>query len=97
MKTILYAGLLLCGLAQNVSAEIRTVTLLVPGMSCPTCPITIRKALKQIDGVNHIQIDYDSKTATVTFDDEITAQDQLTAATNHAGYPSEITSRTQQE
>ena len=36
-------------LAIPVSATIRTVTLVVPSMDCPVCPITVKKVLTQLD------------------------------------------------
>ena len=44
-------------------AEFKSVTLAVPGMSCPVCPITVRKALEKIDGVHEVNVDLESRTA----------------------------------
>ncbi len=71
-------------------AELRTVTLDVQSMNCAVCPITVKKALEQVSGVQEVSIDYAAKTATVRFDDTVTAAEQLTEATGAAGYPSSI-------
>ncbi len=76
-----------CGSALAAS---RTVMLDVQNMSCAVCPITVKKALEHVSGVQQVSIDYASKTATVQFDDTVTTADKLTEATKAVGYPSSI-------
>lgn len=66
----------------------KTVTLSVPGMNCPACPITVKKALVRIAGVAKVDVSLDKREAVVTFDDTKAAVGQLTRATTEAGYPS---------
>ena len=68
----------------------RTVTLSIPGMSCAACPITVKKALMQVDGVSKVDIDLEKREATVSFDDEKASVEALTKATTEAGYPSTV-------
>lgn len=68
----------------------KTVTLEVPGMNCITCPITVNKALKKVDGVQESKTDFATKEAVVTFDDSKTSVAKLTQATTEAGYPSTL-------
>ncbi len=68
----------------------RTVTLDVQNMTCPVCPLTVRKALEQVSGVQRVTVDYGSKTATVQFDDATATEDRLAEATKAAGYPSTV-------
>lgn len=72
------------------AVESITAVLDVPGMTCKFCPITIRKALEKIPGVTKIKAEYDTKTATVTFDPSITNIEILTKTTANAGYPSTL-------
>jgi mercuric ion binding protein len=74
----------------NALAATRTITLDVPGMTCKFCPITVRKALSKVDGVIEAKSDFESKSATVTFDDTKTSEKVLTEATASAGYPSSV-------
>ncbi len=85
--TILLLGLVLAGAANAARQE---VTLDVPGMTCPACPITIKLALSRVDGVLQADVDYDRREARVTFDDSRTTPDVLIQATTNAGYPSSI-------
>lgn len=87
MKNILYMAMLIL-LAGNLSAETQTVILDVPAMYCPVCPITISKALKQVEGVTLVDASMESRTATVTFDNSMTDIQALVAATTNAGFPS---------
>lgn len=71
-------------------AATRTVTLSVPGMTCETCPITVKTALSQVPGVKKANVSYPKREAVVTFDDAKTHVQALTEATGNAGYPSTV-------
>jgi mercuric ion binding protein len=71
-------------------AASRTVTLDVKNMTCAVCPLTVKKALEGVAGVQQVSLSYADKTVTVQFDDAATTVDQLTEATKNAGYPSSI-------
>lgn len=83
-------GLSLVALAFSGAAfaSSRTVTLAVPGMNCSACPITVKKALQKVDGVEKVAVTFEPKEAVVTFDDAKTTVGKLTEATTKAGYPS---------
>jgi mercuric ion binding protein len=81
-------GLILCGLA--LAAPPHTVTLAVENMTCGTCPIVVRKALLGVPGVTSTDVDFDKKTATVTFDPDKATSAKLTEATTNAGFPSKL-------
>ena len=70
-----------------VLAATRTVTLDVPGMTCPVCPITVRKALHSVPGVKKVDVVFAKKEAIVTYDNAKTNVAALTKATADAGYP----------
>lgn len=70
------------------AGETRTATLDVTRMVCPLCPITVKKALMKVPGVESATVDFDSKTAVVSFDPDKTSIEALTKATASAGFPS---------
>ena len=76
-----------------VWAAPQTVTLAVEGMSCPTCPITVRKSLEKVPGVKKVKVDFARKQATVTYEDTQASLDKLTQATTEAGYPSQASAK----
>ncbi|QSB03831.1 cation transporter (plasmid) [Methylomonas sp. EFPC1] len=65
----------------------QTVTLNIENMTCAMCTVTIKKALQEVEGVQAVIVDYDSKSATVTFDSKKTDSAALIKATTDAGYP----------
>jgi len=71
-------------------AATQTVTLSVPDMNCAACPITVKKALSKVEGVNDINVNLEKREAVVAFDDKKTSINKLTEATEMAGYPSSI-------
>jgi mercuric ion binding protein len=78
LPSILFAGTL------------QTVTLDVQNMTCAVCPITVKKALERVSGVTDVKVDFDSKTATLSFDPDKANFAAITKATADAGYPSSV-------
>lgn len=76
--------------AQPVWSATQTITLSIPDMNCPACPITVKKSLLKVDGVNKVSINFEKREATIVFDDTKTASEKLTKATEQAGYPSSV-------
>ena len=90
MKKLAALIALAATLSAPAWAATKTVTLSVPGMTCAACPITVKKALTKVDGVQKAEVNYEKREAVVTFDDAKTNADALTKATANAGYPSSI-------
>jgi len=65
----------------------QTVTLDVKGMTCPTCPLTVKVALKKQPGVTDVKVNLQRNTAEVTFDPDRVSVDRLAKASTEAGYP----------
>lgn len=90
MKKLAILAALAATLAAPVWAATRSVTLSVPGMTCAACPITVKKALTRVEGVERAEVSFESREAVVTFDDAKTNDQALTKATGDAGYPSTV-------
>ena len=89
MKNVFLAivfGVSLSAALPAISAE-QTVSMNIERMSCALCPVTVRKAIERVDGVQHVELDYDAKTATVTFDDSNTTSAEIAQASTDVGYP----------
>jgi len=69
---------------------IEKLALNVPGMTCPSCPFTVQKALKNLDGVFKAQADLQKKKAVVLYDPAKVSAAQIIKATTNAGYPSSV-------
>ena len=96
MKPFFYFLILtffILGSAIALSGEIKTVTLSVDKMTCNMCPITVKKALQRLPGVQTVTAKYEgngSGWAKVSFDPSLVKLDDLTEATTLAGYPSRV-------
>lgn len=77
-------------IAPPVWSAPKTVTLTIPGMTCPTCPLTIKKALLKDKGVDNVAVRYDKKELVVSFDDARTTTDSIMKSTAAVGFPSQI-------
>jgi len=50
--------------------NLRVVTLQVEGMISPACPVLLKSAVVDIDGVKNIQPSLETRSATIEFDEE---------------------------
>ncbi|MDA8107928.1 MAG: mercury resistance system periplasmic binding protein MerP [Betaproteobacteria bacterium] len=89
MRTLIAAIALALALPA-AAAQLATVTLSVKNMTCPVCPITVRKALQKVRGVVSAKVDLETKTAVVRYDPKLTTPQALIRATTDAGYPSAV-------
>lgn len=74
---------------QQVAAA-QTSTFAIQNMTCALCPVTVKKAMEGVAGVESVAIDFDAKTATVIFDQSVTNADAIAAASTNAGYPASV-------
>ncbi len=70
------------------------VAIPVEGMSCATCEIAVRHALKRIDGVKSARVSVATKTATVDYEPAKTNPKQLVVAINSTGYRASLPDKT---
>lgn len=90
MQRLLASLALATFIAPPVWAAPQTVTLAVSKMTCAACPITVKQALSRVPGVTEVSVSFETKQATVVFDDSQTTVAALTRATADAGYPSTV-------
>ena len=90
MNKLITVLALSAALSSPAWAATQTVTLSVTGMTCAACPVTIKKALNKVEGVENIEVNLEKKEALVTFDDAKTTVEALLEATKNAGYPSTV-------
>ncbi len=57
----LFAALALAAVVAPVWAATQTVTLSVPGMTCASCPITVKHALSKVEGVSKTDVSFDKR------------------------------------
>lgn len=87
MKQLAFGlALLLLSSLGGIAAE-QTAALAIDKMTCALCPITVQKALEKVEGVKQVSVDYETKRATVRYDDATTTLERITQASTNAGYP----------
>lgn len=64
----------------------QTERLKITGMSCGDCSSRVTKALKAVNGVEDVFVSLASAEATVQYDEQLTATEQLKLAVKEAGY-----------
>ncbi len=74
----------------SAQENIRTVTLRVDGLWCPSCSYIVRRALMKVPGVVDAKVSMGAKSAIVTYDRSKTAVAALIAATTNYGFPSAL-------
>lgn len=93
MKTYLSALALIGSLmvAPAAFAGERTITFVVDNMTCASCPYIVKTSMAAVPGVAKVAVSFETKTATVTFDDAKTNPDTIAAASMNAGFPAHPT------
>ena len=68
-------------------ADETTATYKVEGMMCGVnCPMKVKQSLEGVDGVKMCKVDFESKTATVTFDDEKISREKIATTITKGTY-----------
>ena len=88
LSTVLTLLMTLVG-GSALAAE-QTRTLQVDNMTCASCPLTVRMAMSRVDGVIDVDVDLDTKMATVRFDDEATTLETVAKASTDIGFPAHV-------
>lgn len=75
--------------ADTGSAQETEVTqsFTIEKMTCAMCPITVRKAMERVIGVQSVTVDYETKTAIAVFDPAKTSAKMIAEASTNVGYP----------
>jgi len=77
--------------AQTGFAQEQTVSMHVSGMTCGTCPISVRHRAMQMKGVHSASVDLDAALATITFENSEQSPQAIAQAITKLGYPATIT------
>ena len=68
----------------------------VENMTCATCPITVKKAMSRVDGVEEIAIDFETKIARVSYDPMRAKPQNIVDASTGVGFPATIVAEPQE-
>ena len=72
-------------MSLDMSGE-EVVLIRVEGMHCHKCEVSLQRALGHLNGVREVEIDFNSKLASVVLDKQGASLDELVRAVTDAGY-----------
>ncbi len=81
------APMVLAQSATTTAATLTEVSFDVPDMTCALCPLTVKTAMSGVEGVQSVEVDFDTRSATVIFDPALTDVAAIAEASAQAGYP----------
>ena len=76
--------------APATASTLTEVTFDVPDMTCGLCPVTVKAAMSGVEGVQSVEVDFDTRSATVIFDPALTDAAAIASASEQAGYPADV-------
>jgi len=76
--------------SNQILSSRQTVVLNIQNMTCLMCKFTIKKALSSVAGTEKVSVNYEDKTATVTFNPQQANNSVLINAITNAGYPATV-------
>lgn len=78
--------------AWSSEGNLKQVTLKVEGMTCATCPVTVKAALKRLPGVINADVSFKEAKAVVSYQEGKVTVEQMIKAVEDAGYYAELSS-----
>jgi copper chaperone CopZ len=72
-------------MSANVGGD-QLALIRIEGMHCHKCEQAIQKALVRLPGVHEVEVDFNSRQASVLYDQSAVTVAQLMEAVNQAGY-----------
>jgi copper chaperone CopZ len=85
-RTLTGVALFLALLLPAMAAAIRTETIKLPTLQCGSCKQKIESKLKNLKGLKSIEVDVDTKSATVEFDPGVVTLEKIEKAIAKVGY-----------
>lgn len=76
--------------AWSVEGGLRQVTLKIEGMTCASCPATVKAALKRLPGMVNVDVSFKEAKATVSYYEGKVTVEQMIKAINEAGYKASL-------
>ncbi|PKP34956.1 MAG: hypothetical protein CVT98_10470 [Bacteroidetes bacterium HGW-Bacteroidetes-15] len=67
-----------------------TLKLSIPNMKCMGCSTSVENHLKKIGGVTEVKTDLESKTATISFNGDMSIKNLIINTLKGIGYPGEV-------
>jgi Cu+-exporting ATPase len=78
------------GSPTQTAPAVSTVTLTVEGMTCASCSVAVRTALKKLDGVRDARVSVEKKRAVVDYEPAKVTPERMIEAVNKLGYKASV-------
>ena len=88
IKTLIVSGLILVGFSSYAGSGEKTACFHVEGMTCATCSLTLKAAVKKLDGISKVEASVENKNAIVDFDPKKTNANSIGKKIDSVGYKS---------
>ncbi len=79
-----------CSVTNAHAAESQTIDLALEGLTCASCKFAVKGALRNLDGVEQVDVSYEERKAMVVYDPEKVSPEQLVEAVNKTGFHAEF-------
>ncbi|MCB0347669.1 MAG: heavy-metal-associated domain-containing protein [Bdellovibrionales bacterium] len=86
MRKIIFAALVLSNFGVFSSAWAEKACFEVQEMTCATCSLTIKAAVKKLKGISEVKVSFEEKNAMVDFDSQKINVTEIKKAIDGVGY-----------
>ena len=90
-KLLITIFLVLANSSVFASNTAQKACYVVEGMTCAACTVTLKAAVKKLDGISSISASVEKKSATVEYDPKRTDVDAIKKAIDSTGYSAKST------
>lgn len=86
MKSLISILIMMNVVQLTYADEIKKACFNVEGMTCATCPITTKLAIKKLVGIKNAQVSFEMKNAIVSYDLTLTNPKEIKSKIDSVGY-----------
>jgi mercuric ion binding protein len=80
-----------------VEAAEQSVVMDIEGMTCPLCPIAVKKSLSGVDGVKEVEVSLEEKKAWLTVEESVTDETFVDAVKKAGSFKGKVVERKTKE
>ena len=73
--------------SESDKGNLTTQSFNVENMTCGTCPISVKTAMSRVEGVKTVDVNFETKIATVVYDPKRTNAELIAQASSSIGFP----------
>ncbi len=77
----------------NISTAEQNVVMEIKGMTCPICPIAVKKSLTKVDGVRNVKMSLEEEKAWLTVDESVVDEALIKAVKKAGPYKGNVVER----